>query len=156
MPLCSSAIVFAMKLVDLTQIGYGFKYFTTDNTLLIHFCVQISTSFLGYHLAWLACTTTIQRFSFALPLTLSTPLTIILLVTNRCTSPYMNFIQCHSTQHSYYMLLLSAALWFGQFFATTYYAWKSQDFIMAGEAVLFWTPSYEGRLPHLRTKTCLV
>ena len=147
--LCSATAVYAMQLADLTKIGHGFKDFTADNTLLILFCVQISTSFLGYYLAWFACTTTIQRLSFALPLTLSTPLTVLLLVTNTCNNPYMAFLQCHPNHYDYRVILLSSALWFGQFFATTYYAWKNQEFIMAKEGVLFWTPSYEGRLIYL-------
>ena len=146
-PLCSAAIVYAMKLVDLSNIGHGFKDFARDTTLLVLFCVQIGSSFFGYYLAYLACTATIQRLAFAFPLTLSTPVAVILLVTNRCSDPYMEFLPCQNSSSNWlYVGLLSVALWLGQFFATTYYAWKSQDFIMAGESVLFWVPAYEGEL----------
>lgn len=99
-----------------------------------------------YHLAWLACTMTMQRLCFALPLTLSTPAAVILIVSNRCENSYLPFLKCsQNSQIWLYISLISVALWLGQFFATTYYAWKNQDFIMANEAVLFWTPSYEGK-----------
>lgn len=98
-----------------------------------------------YHLAWLACTMTMQRICFALPLTLSTPSAVILIVSNRCDNTYISFLKCsQDTPIWLYIALISVALWLGQFFATTYYAWKNQDFIMANEAMLFWIPSYEG------------
>lgn len=98
-----------------------------------------------YHLAWLACTMTMQRLCFALPLTLSTPASVILIVSNRCSNSYLPFLKCSQNSPIWlYIALISVALWLGQFFATTYYAWKNQDFIMANEAVLFWMPSYEG------------
>ena len=146
LPLCSAVVAYGMKLTNLSNIGHGFKDFTKDTTLLVLFCVQISASFLGYQLAYLACTMTIQRLSFALPLTLSTPVAVIILVTNRCPNHYLDFLPCADSNNLnwYYVALCSTALWLGQFFATTYYAWKSQDFIMAGESVLFWVPAYEG------------
>ena len=106
---------------------------------------QMISFFDRYHLAWLACTMTMQRLCFALPLTLATPAAVILLVTNRCTKVYVPFLKCSQNNPIWlYIALFSVALWLGQFLATTYYAWKNQDFIMANEAVLFWTPSYEG------------
>ncbi len=90
---------------------------------------------------------TMQRLCFALPLTLATPAAVILSVTNRCNNHYIQFLNCTKNNPIWlYIALLSVALWLGQFFATTYYAWKNQDFIMANEAVLFWVPAYEGEV----------
>ena len=153
-PLCCCAVGHFMKIVDITQIGKGFSNFGSNKTLLFMFIIQVGASWLGYHIAWLACTMTLQRLAFALPLTLSTPVTVILLAVNRCDNPYFSFLPCQTNNSMWlYIALLSVLLWLGQFFATTYYAWKRQDFIMAGEPVLFWLPAYEGR--YFSMKDCL-
>ena len=149
LPLFCAVVVHGMKLVKLKHIKYGFTEFTLDERSLIFFSVQICTSFVGYHLAWLACTTTIQRLSFALPLTLATPITFVFVITNVCNrNHYMTFLVCHLQPHSKTPLIICSmvALWLGQFFATTYYAWRDQEFIMAREDVLFWLPSYNGEM----------
>eukprot|EP00794_Sanderia_malayensis_P016163 gene16163-17786_t len=144
-PMCCAAVAHFMKVADLRHLGQGMDEFFTDRTLYIMFFVQLASGFVGYHVAWMACTMTMQRLCFALPLTLATPATVILLVTNRCDKHYLTFLKCSENNAIWlYIALLSVVLWLGQFFATTYYAWKNQDFIMAKEAVLFWTPTYEG------------
>jgi len=144
-PFFCAAVAHFMKVVNLKQLRFGFESFFQDQTLTWMFFTQIISSFIGYHLAWLACTMTMQRLCFALPLTLSTPAAVILIVANRCEHSYLSFLKCSQDSSIWlYIALISVALWLGQFFATTYYAWKNQDFIMANEAVLFWTPSYEG------------
>eukprot|EP00794_Sanderia_malayensis_P016164 gene16164-17787_t len=144
-PLCCTAVAHFMRVADVTQLNKGLDAFFKDRTLYTMFFVQVITGFIGYHIAVLACTMTMQRLCFALPLTLATPATVVLLVTSTCNTHYLSFMQCYSESESgKYIAILSIALWLGQFLTTTYYAWMRQDFIMAQEAVLFWLPSYEG------------
>ena len=148
-PIFVTLAVWLFDCGDISKFQNGFAgILDIHNTQLMWmFLIQIFTSFIGYHIAWLGCTITLQRFSFAIPLTLSTPICIVIVLTNKCGA--LDVGPCHSHEfhdNEFRVIFVSITLWLGQFFATTYYAWKSQDFVMAEEPTLFWVPTYDGKL----------
>lgn len=148
-PIFVSFFVYLFEGADIEQVYYGFKYLSHNHNqqLFWMFIIHILTSFIGYHIAWVGCTITLQRLCFAIPLTLSTPLCIAIVLTKNCD--FFHVGPCHSHEYNdngLIVALLSVTLWLGQFFATTYYAWISQDFVMAEEVTLFWLPTYDGTL----------
>lgn len=146
-PVFVTFFVYLFEVADITKTYEGFSGITNDNQLFAMFILQIVASFVGYHTSWVGCMITLQRLCFAIPLTLSTPICIGIVLTQECDFFGVGPCDTHMyDNHGKYVALLSVALWLGQFFATTYYAWKSQDFIMADEATLFWVPTYDGSL----------
>ena len=148
-PVFMAFFTYIFETADVTNIHHGFFYITANKTLFGMFIVHIITSFVGYHFAWMGCMITLQRLCFAIPLTFATPICIVIVLTKSCSSLALS--ECPASlynQHGFVVALLSVALWLGQFFATTYYAWKSQDFVMAEEATLFWVPTWDGKILH--------
>ena len=137
---------YLFEVADVTKSYEGFVGIIPNSQLGYMFFVQIVSAFIGYHSAWIGCMITLQRMCFAIPLTLCTPLCIGIVLLKKCDffsiGPCTTFTYNNSGQ---WVTALSVLLWLGQFFATTYYAWRSQDFIMADEATLFWLPCYDGK-----------
>lgn len=145
-PVFMTFFVYLFEVADITQIHQGFIHFTHDTRLVVMFFLHIVVSFVGYHFAWVGCMVTLQRLCFAIPLTFATPICIVIVLTESCEMFGLDKCDVHLySTHGYIVALLSIALWLGQFFATTYYAWKSQEFVMAEEATLFWVPTYDGK-----------
>lgn len=135
------------EVADIKQFALsGFEYFTFDKRLVGMFCVHIVVSFVGYHFAWVGCMVTLQRLCFAIPLTFATPICIVIVLTQSCEMFGLDKCDVHLySTHGTVVTLLSIVLWLGQFFAISHYIWKSQEIVMAGEATLFWVPSYDGK-----------
>ena len=145
-PVFMAFFTYIFETADVTNVHNGFFYLNHDKTLFGMFIIHILASFIGYHFAWMGCMINLQRLCFAIPLTFATPICIIIVLTKSCTSLALSECPAHLyNEHGFIVALLSVALWLGQFFATTYYAWKSQDFVMAEEATLFWVPTYDGK-----------
>ena len=71
--------------ISSAKLKAGFEDFTVHHPSFNYFMAQIFTSLLGYLLGWLACGMRLQRWSFALPLTLTTPLAMtVVLVPGKC------------------------------------------------------------------------
>jgi len=139
--------VYLFEVADILEMYQGVANVRHNDQLFWMFIIHIFASFVGFHSAWVGCMITLQRLCFAIPLTLSTPICVAIVLTKQCDLFYVG--PCHT--HMYndngtVVALLSVTLWLGQFFATTYYAWISQDFVMADEATLFWVPTYDGSL----------
>ena len=136
------------KIYDIFQledIYSGLAAITTSNPSFIYFMVHILTSFFGYHLGWLACSLCMQRIGYALPLTLATPIAVLIThVRGLCETDALP-LPCASDDLAY-SLGAGLLLWLSQFLATTYYVWKSQGQIMAKAHDLLWIPSYNGML----------
>ena len=104
------------------------------------FLVNIFVSFGGYVFSLIACSMAMQKIGFALPLTLTTPVSFVL-----ATVPSLyNYFKINTGSDPKEAVPLMALVWLGQFLSTTYYVWRSQDFIMAKERQLFWVQSYNG------------
>lgn len=145
MPIFVTIFVYLFGVADISKAYEGFVGITYHTNMLYLFLVHVIASFIGYHTLWIGCMISLQRLCFAIPLTLSTPICIAIFLTGTC-----EVFGLGTCRHSVYDenasldVMFSIALWLGQFFATTYYTWKSQDFIMADEAMLFWVPTYDG------------
>ena len=144
-PVFMVIFVYVFDAADVSHLHHGIYYMASNKDLLASFILHLVTGIVGYHLSWMSCAMSLQQICFAIPLTLATPISIGIILTDSCGILGMN--QCSATlydKHGIVVALFSVALWLGQFFATTYYAWKNQDFLMAEEATLFWVPTYDG------------
>ena len=139
------AILFAKvyHIAQLDNISSGLKAINSSNPSCVYFIVHVLTSFFGYHFGWLACCLCMQRIGYALPLTLATPVVVLMShvswisETSAISLPY-------GSENLVYILPVGALLCLAQFFMTTYSVWKSQGVIMAKALDLFWIPSYNG------------
>ena len=145
-PIFVTFFVYLFEVADISKTYEGFSGITYNKQLLAMFILQIVTSFVGYHTAWVGCMISLQRLCFAIPLTLCTPICVGIVLIKKCDFFGVGICDNHTyDNNATWVALVSIALWLGQFFATTYYAWKSQDFVMAEEATLFWLPTYDGK-----------
>ena len=134
--------------LNLTDLRNGFDYLGTNHDkAFAYFLVNIFISFVGYVLGILTCSMAIQKLSFALPITLMTPVSFILAVACEKwhTWSWLLDQEPHPRDRQFYLgLAVVIVAFLAQFFSTTYYIWRSQDFIMAKERQLFLVPSYNG------------
>ena len=143
-PLVALTFFKSYRVAELDYITTGLKAITPSNPSFVYFVLHVSASFFGYHLSWLACSLSMQRIGYALPLTLATPILIFMTnVTGICDTDAIP-LPCRS-QDQAYTLSAGALLWLSQLLAITYYVWKSQGRIMAKAHDLFWIPSYNGK-----------
>lgn len=121
----------------------GFKDFKGSPGMISMFFTQIVASFFAYVLSLLACSMSLQKLCFVIPLFLSTPVAVVLsfmckTVDAECTSP--------SSDHPYWpVIVLCILFWLSEMLSLGLQAFKSQYFLMAREEFLFWLPTYDGR-----------
>ena len=139
------AVMFSMtyKTVTLDNISAGFKAINVSNPSFVYFMLHIFASLFGYHFGLLACLLCMQQIGYALPLTLATPITIIMTHVAGICETNLIPLPC-SSEDQVYIFTGGALLWLTQFLATTYYVWKSRGLIMAKAQDLLWIPSYSG------------
>ena len=139
------AVMFSMtfKIVELDNISAGFKAINVSNPSFVYFMYHIFASLFGYHFGWLACALCMQQIGYALPLTLATPIAIIMTYATGICETNTIPLPCRS-EDQIYTLAAGSLLWLTQFLATTYYVWKSRGLIMAKAHDLLWIPSYNG------------
>ena len=141
------AVMFAKiyKTVELDRFSAGFKAIDTSNPSLLYFAFHIFASFFGYHFGWLACSLCMQKIGYALPLSLATPIT--LLITNVKVFCETNTVPLPCTTENLAnakTIVAALLLCLAQFMTTTYYLWKSHGLIIASAYDLFWILSYNG------------
>ncbi|XP_068739006.1 uncharacterized protein [Montipora capricornis] len=142
-PLVATFFSKIFNINELHNISAGFKAINTSNPSFVFFILHVAASFFGYHLGWLSCSLCMQRIAYALPLTLATPIAVlIVLVPGFCESNII-VLPCKSDDLNF-ILPAGSLLWLSQFFATTYYVWKNRGLIMAKAYDLLWIPSYNG------------
>ena len=141
------AILFAKvyHITALDNVSGGFKAINTNNPSFVYFMFHVFTSFLGYHLGLLACSLCMQPIGYALPLTLATPIAVLMIHVPWIWETSLIPLPCGS-ENLVYTLPAGALLCLAQFLTTTYYVWKSQGLIMAKAHHLLWIPSYNGKL----------
>lgn len=141
------AIAFGLD-IKVGNLGEGFEI--SRSPLFAMFIVQLLCSFFAQIFGWLACTIGLQKICFALPLILSTPLSIVLIAFNGCNALRMcpcsfNF-STDIKSDLMETIALAVVMWLAQILSTVIYIWQSQQFLMAKEEFLFWLPSYDGML----------
>lgn len=140
------AVLFNLN-VNFSNLRSGFHNLG-DSTFLSLLLVNIICGYIAQVLAKLGCKLGLQRICFALPLLLSTPISIILVgAFNGCK--LMRICQCKTKMvHGEVMetIILAVLMWLAQTLSTTIYVWQSHEFILAKEPMMFWVPSYDGKL----------
>ena len=116
----------------------------TGHSLAV-FLVQIFATFLGYWLAWVACTMTFNTCGMVWPLLLSTPVAVIwyyLIYTEQLfpfntPNNYMYFKEFPIA------LTFAIPLWLGEFL-TISCLWTRSNVLLAKDEDMFLTPYYDG------------
>ncbi|XP_066298316.1 chitin synthase chs-2-like isoform X1 [Branchiostoma lanceolatum] len=148
----------AMKLAGLTDVCSSWVWiraelyarFTIQHPATVSFVVNVTASFVGYILAWTACSVRMGFFGFALPAFLSTVVTGAIFTNQICTTT--RFIH----EDTCLMFLKEDFVWdvgiglgllLIQFFTTTWFVMRSPTIVMEHEAQLFWLPGYNSVFP---------
>ena len=133
------------NVVDLALLKSGFDLMNMSNPVMSDFLAQIFSGFCGYCLGFLACTMSMQRIGFALPLTLATPVATAMTKVNWMFTIHKEVrLECQSTGELWYTLVAGAILCIGEFLCSGYFVWKNPGFIMADVLMIFRLPSYNG------------
>lgn len=125
----------------------GWNWHKTERTEIALFLTNIITSLMGYLIGYIACTTCMQRWAFSIPLTLSTPISVtILLVSESCK--YLDRDENCKLDVTALLLCVVATLFLvgAQAFSTGRLLFRSQSIVMLKESQLFWVPMYNGAL----------
>lgn len=114
--------------------------------------VQVVLTFFGYIIGWISCTMILSRLSLALPLILSTPVTVIWYY----LSTYSFKIESKAFPrftieeekpfglvHEYIPIVVSL-LWFGELIAMAYFLLVKTNIILSRDSEMFLTPHYDG------------
>jgi hypothetical protein len=147
-PAMSMLFCKVFEIAQIEKLSEGFSLISVENPAFRYFIAQIFVTFVGYHMAWLACSMYAQRPAFALPLTLATPLTLVLIeVKGSCENNSFIPLKCgpQEGEHLYYLIAVAVLMLMGQFLSTGYYVWANMGYIMGTASHLFWLPSYTGR-----------
>ncbi|CAH1233182.1 Hypp629 [Branchiostoma lanceolatum] len=148
----------AMKFAGLTDVCSSWVWiraelyarFTIQHPATVSFVVNVTASFVGYILAWTACSVRMGFFGFALPAFLSTVVTGAIFTNQICTTT--RFIH----EDTCLMFLKEDFVWdvgiglgllLIQFFTTTWFVMRSPTIVMEHEAQLFWLPGYNSVFP---------
>ncbi|KAK3596694.1 hypothetical protein CHS0354_038031 [Potamilus streckersoni] len=158
-----------VKILSISIIGptiFAVKYkYTTDcwwfffkqawnwgstETDVYFFLANAASSLVGYLLAFLACTTCMQKIAFAIPLFLATPVTFVLLyfettcelIPHRATYDNM----CPTISDTSFLVPAIICLTLAQIFSAGWVVFRSETIVMQKEDMLFWIPSYNGVL----------
>ena len=118
--------------------------------------VQVVATFIGYLVGWVACTMILSRLSLALPLLLSTPVTIIWYYLSTYSFKLENRVFPTFTIESddqnpvrkidkyVLMCILTLLLWFGELIAMGYFLLVKTNIILSRDSEMFLTPHYDG------------
>ena len=122
----------------------GFKAITMSNPSCLYFIFHILASFFGYHFGWIACSLRMQRVGLALPLTLATPIAVIV-------TQFIGFCETETIPSPCASgdipnsLPAGILLWSAQCLGTTYNLFKSPGKILGKVYDSFWIPCYNGK-----------
>ena len=130
------------KEINLWQVAKGHHGWYGET--LYHSLTQILTSFLGYLFAWIACTTTYWSAGLALPLLLSTPISIFITL-------YTQFFPIASDQYilnSNHIHSVAICIWFatyvGQLLGMAYFLFTKNNLVLSQDKDMFINPHYDG------------
>ena len=105
---------------------------------LLYFLVQVITSFAGYLFARIACIMTLCMIGFAIPLLLSTPVTIAITL----YSPLYPAKE-HFSEMYYVALFIWLATYIGQLLGIAYFVCTKNNLIMSQDKDMFINPHYD-------------
>ena len=114
------------------------------NAMMIMF--QVFASLFGYILCWLACTMDLQKICFVIPLSLATPVSVAIVVIDYFLLNGKWFGETEVSVTPWWMIIMGSVLWLSEFTSLAVQMFTSHQFLMAKEDLLFWLPSYDGKL----------
>ena len=118
--------------------------------------VQVVVTFFGYLIGWVACTMMLSRLSFALPLLLSTPVTVLWYYLSTYSFQLENRVFLSFTIEPDYenpvrkidkyflMCILTSLLWLSELIAMGYFLLVKTNIILSRDSEMFLTPHYDG------------
>ena len=116
--------------------------------------VQIVFTFFGYIMGWIACTMTLSRLSLALPLLLSTPVTVVwyylsTYVFKIDNKVFPRFTVGEEQPFAYgdvykHAPIIVSLLWFGELIAMGYFLLVKTNIILSRDSEMFLAPHYDG------------
>ena len=114
----------------------------------IPFLVHLGTSHLGYHTARMACAMRVQPAAFALPLSLATPVSVVLIATECDWLQHLLGFDLYCLQDNEMILfvILATLLWISQTITTFRVAWNPKGSVLALDEALFYQASYNSIL----------
>ncbi|XP_022802804.1 uncharacterized protein LOC111340249 isoform X2 [Stylophora pistillata] len=141
------AVAFS-SIFDIVNIGKpdisdGFKAITTSNPSFLYFIFHIMASFFGYHFGWISCSLRMQKIGLALPLTLATPIAVMITHLKGLCETDTIPLPCASEDRPY-VLSAGLLLWSAQCLGAMYYLWGSPGKILGKVYDLLWIPCYNG------------
>ena len=114
--------------------------------------VQVVFTFFGYIIGWVACTMTLSRLSLALPLLLSTPITVLwyylstysFKLENRAFPNFTIDEENLIGKVDKYIPILTSLLWLSELIAMGYFLLVKTNIILSRDQEMFLTPHYDG------------
>ena len=114
--------------------------------------VQIVVTFVGYIIGWVACTMTLSRLSLALPLLLSTPITVIWYYVSTYGFKIENKVFPRFTIEEEkpfgnvdkWTPIVISLLWISELIAMGYFLLVKTNIILSKDSEMFLTPHYDG------------
>ena len=116
--------------------------------------IQVMFTFFGYIIAWVACTMTLSRWSLAIPLLLSTPVTVIWYYLSTYvfkieTKVFPHFIVADEKPfgdvYKYVpVVVVVSLLWVSEVIAMTYFLLVKTNLILSQDSEMFLVPHYDG------------
>lgn len=133
---------------NMADLDVGFEYLSQERDIVFaYFLVNIFSSFVGYVVGMISCSMAMQKFCFALPITLMTPVSFFIAVGSERFFGHKWLFDHNlfvNDKQLVIAVIVFACVFLAQLLSTIYYIWHSQDLIMATERQLFWMPSYNG------------
>ena len=130
------------------DIAAGFRDWTSIDTAIV--TVQVVASLLTFCFSLISLWTTLQRWTFTLPLLLSTPAAVawfwLAQIYGVSIFPfYRDTLYFPTTEHAFYDPVsgILALLWLSQFLVLGYHIWVDPKYSLAREKKLFVSPYYD-------------
>ena len=128
-----------LDVIIISDIPAGFNNISTNHPAFPMFLTTLLSSFAGYLFGWLACTLCMQKVSFAIPLTLATPLAFgILLAKASCDISITGLdwsVNCGIQERNLELALPAAiCLYISQLLSTGFFVLHSHAIVMQKES----------------------
>lgn len=144
-PFVAAIVANYFNIADLGALKDGFSFLNTTNPVVLDFLVQVVCSLVAYCIGVLVCKIRMQRIAFALPLTLATPIALVIINMRWLCSLQKHLPRkCVEIHEVWFTISAAGFVCVGQFLCSGYYVWRNPGFIMADTLTIFRIPSYNG------------
>ena len=133
---------YAWKIIDVHRLHDGLNNLDVSHPLFQSFLVCLLTGFVGYLLAWVACVMCLHIIAFAVPLTLTTPISFILIMlidTCKIFGTPDSTCVIEDKHNLKYTLPAAVCLYVAQLLSTGFFIFKTHNLIMQKESRVKYT-----------------